>query len=225
MYDSYAASNRMIASCCLAHATHFSSCARGDRAGGVVRRAQVDDVHAEVRRIGLEAVRLVPDEVGQAGIATIRPRGRRASRHHVRIDVHRVHRIGDRDARREREDLLDVAAVALAAIADEDLVGRDVHAARGVVVLADRFDEEVVALLRAVAAERLALAHLVDGGVHRLDDRGRERLGHIADAEADDLRVGVRRRVRAHATTDLGEQITRRQLGVVLVDTRPGARR
>ena len=96
--------------------------------------------------------------------------------------------------RREREDLLDVAAVALAAVADEDLVGRDVDAARRVVVLADRLDQEVVALLGAVAVERLALAHLVDRGVHRLDDRGRERLGDVADAEADHLRVGMRGR-------------------------------
>jgi hypothetical protein len=50
------------------------------------------------------------------------------------------------------EDLLEVAAVALAAVADEDLVGGEVDAPRLVVVLADRLDEKVVALLRAVAA-------------------------------------------------------------------------
>ncbi|HSR80250.1 MAG TPA: TMEM143 family protein, partial [Hyphomicrobiaceae bacterium] len=43
----------------------------------------------------------------------------------------------------------------------------EVDAASLVVVLADRLDQEVVALLGAVAAEGLALAHLVDRGVHR----------------------------------------------------------
>ncbi len=105
-----------------------------------------------------------------------------------------------------REDLLDVAAVALAAIADEDLVGRDVDAARLVIVRADRLDEEVVALLGAIAAEGLAHAHLVDGRVHRFDDRRRERFGDIADAEPDHLRIGMRRRERAHATPDLGKR-------------------
>ena len=199
--------------------------ARGDRARRIVRRAQVHDVDTLGRRIGLEAIRLVADEVCQPGVAPVGANRRCTPRHHVRVDVDRIDRIGDGDARGEREDLLDVAAIALAAIADEDLVSRDVDTARRIVVLADRLDEEVVTLLRAVAAKRLALAHLVDGRVHRVDDRGCERLGDISDAEADDLRIGMRRRVGTHATTDLGEQVTRRQLGVVLVDARHGARR
>src|SRR5205807_856056 len=52
----------------------------------------------------------------------------------------------------------------------------------------------------------------------RLDDRRRERLGDVADAEPDHLGVGVRGLIRADAPTDLGEQVARGQLGVVLVD-------
>ena len=83
----------------------------------------------------------------------------------------------------------------------------------------DRFDEEVIALLWAVAVKRLALAHLVDGLVHRRDDRGRERLGDITDTEPDHFRVGMRGRVRADAPANLRKQIARRKLRVVLVDT------
>jgi hypothetical protein len=89
-------------------------------------------------------------------------------------------------------------------------------------VRADRLDQEVVALLRAVAAERLAPRHLVDRRVHRLDDRRREWLGDVADAEPDDVGVGVRGLVGADAAPDLGEQIACGQLGVMLVDARHG---
>ena len=67
------------------------------------------------------------------------------------------------------------------------------------VVLGDRLAQEVVALLGAVAVERVAAGHLVDGLVHRLDDRGRQRLGDVADAHADDL--GDRDAAAANAFT------------------------
>ena len=196
--------------------------ARRDRAGRIVRRAEVSNIDRGARRLGLEAVRFVADEVREAGIPTIGTGRIGATCHHVRIDVNRIDRIGDRDLRGMREDLLDVAAIALAAIADEDLVGRDVDAAHLVVIRADRFDEKIVTLLGTVAAERLARAHLVDRGVHRFEDRGSEGLGDIADAEANDFRVRMRRRETAHAAPDLGEEVARRKFCVVLVYSHGG---
>ena len=77
-----------------------------------------------------------------------------------------------------REDFLDVAAVALRAVGNENLVRFDLAAARRVVVLRDRFAEKGVALLGAVALEGLALGHLVDErveGMPREIERGDER--------------------------------------------------
>jgi hypothetical protein len=72
----------------------------------------------------------------------------------------------------------------------------------------DQLGEEVVARLGTIAAERLRPRHLIDGGVQRLHDRRRQRLGRIADAEADELGLRVRRLELLHPPRDLAEEIT-----------------
>src|SRR5207248_3439920 len=102
----------------------------------------------------------------------------------------------------------DIAGVALGAVGDENLVGRDVAAAGLEVVLSDGFAEEVVALLGAVAAEGFAAGHLVDGLVHGLGDGRRQRLGDVADGHAADLGRGVFLGEGGDAAADLGEEVT-----------------
>jgi hypothetical protein len=138
--------------------------------------------------------------------------------HDVRIDVDRIDRILNGDAVIRAEDVEDVAGVALGAVGDEDFVGRNVHTVGTVVVLGDGLAEEVVPLLRAVAAERLALRHLIDGRVHGRDAGGRQRLGDVADAEPDHLGLRVRVGVGLHAARDLGEQVAGLELEVMVVD-------
>ena len=121
------------------------------------------------------------------------------------------------------EDLLDVPAVLLAAVRDEDLGGLERDAARAVVVLEDRLQQEVVALVGRVAAEALRRPHLVDGLAQRLDHRRHQRQRHVADPEPDDLRAGFLLLERAHAAADLGEQVAGLELAVALVDARHGA--
>src|SRR5256886_12940586 len=112
--------------------------------------------------------------------------------HHVAVDVHRIHGIHDGDDAVGSEDLLDVGAVALAAVADEDLVGAHRDAALAVVTGGDQLGEEVVARLGAVPSERLRAGHLVDGRVEAADDHGCERLRNVTDPEPDDLGLGMR---------------------------------
>jgi hypothetical protein len=71
-------------------------------------------------------------------------------------------------------------------------------------VLGDGLAEEGVALLGAVALEGGAVRHLVGGGMEGLDAHRRERLGDVADAEADDGLAGVGGDVGAHALGDVG---------------------
>ena len=115
------------------------------------------------------------------------------------------------------EKLLYVAAVALRAVGDKYLVGRDVDAAVLEVDLRRLIAEERVALLRAVAVEVLARRLIVDGLVHRLYDRIAKRLGDIAYAEANYLGVGVCRLVCGNAVGYLGKEIARLYLRVVFV--------
>jgi len=196
--------------------------ARGDGARGVVRRAEVDEVDALGRRARHEAVRLVAGQVEDPRIAPVGAARTGTPSHHVGVDVDRVDRIRHRDARVRAEDLLDVPAVLLAAVRDEDLVGRDLDATRPVVVLHDRVEQEVVALVGSVAAKALLRRELRHGRAHRLHDGRGEGKGHVADPEADHVRLGVRLLEGRHATPDLGKEVAGLELPVVLVDVRHG---
>ena len=180
----------------------------GGGAGGVVRVAEIDHVHrlGKVGGRGNEPVGGGAGEVDEPGIASVR-RGAGAAGHHVGVDIDGIDGVGDGDLHVGAEQLLYVAAVALRAVGDEHLVGGNVDAAVLEVVLCDGFAQEGVALLRTVAAERLAGGLVVDGPVEGGDDGRGERLGDVADAEADDLRAGVGVLVGLDAVGDLGEKV------------------
>ena len=102
---------------------------------------------------GLEAVGLVAVKVYEAAPAAV---GQHASAavDHVRVDVDRIARVGHRHDAVARIYVAEIAEVALGAVGDEDLVGGDVDAARGIVVGGHGLAQEGVALLRPVAVER-----------------------------------------------------------------------
>jgi len=87
-------------------------------------------------------------------------------------------------------------------------------------VLADRFDQEVVAVFWAVSVHASLAAHLVRGSAQRLDDRRREGQRDVADAQPDDRRVGVRGAEFANPARNFGEQVASPEFAVVLVDPR-----
>ena len=76
-----------------------------------------------------------------------------ASGHDVRIDIHGVDRVGNRDLDVLPEKLLDVAAVALGAVGNEDLVRSHIDAAILEVGFGDRLAQEAVTLFRTVSVE------------------------------------------------------------------------
>ena len=180
---------------------------------------RMSDFHVRVSR-GLrtrdESVGRVAREVPKPAVASALVRAG-PSRHHVRVDVHGVDGIANRDLHVVPEELLDVPAVALRAVGDEYLVSRDVDSAVLEVDLRRLLAQERVALLRTVSVEVLARRLVVDSLVHRLNDGVAERLGDVSDAEADDLRVRIRRLVRGHAVRDFGEQVAGLYLRVVFV--------
>jgi hypothetical protein len=143
-----------------------------------------------------------------------------ATGHHVGVDVDGIAGVGDQDPAIGPEDLLDVPAVLLAAVRDEDLVGLDRDAARLIVVPHDRVDEKVVASLGPVAV--CALGHVLRGVVERADDGWSQRQRNVADAETDHRGIGVRLREDAHPSADLRKQVAGLKLTVVVVDVRHG---
>src|SRR5438105_3940475 len=117
------------------------------------------------------------------------------------------------------KDVENVAAVTLRAVGDENLVVGYVDAVVAEVVLRDGRAQERVALLRAVAAERLAVGKLINGLVHGCNGRRRKRLGDIADAAADDAPCIVRMRLAKgiHAPRDFGKKVSGAELEIVVI--------
>ncbi len=88
--------------------------------------------------------------------------------------------------------------------------------------LQDGISQEVVALLRAVAPEAFGRRHLVGGTMNSLDDSWAQGLGDVANAEADDVGLGVLCLEDVHLFGNVREQVVVRQLEVVVVDESHG---
>ena len=187
--------------------------ARGGGAGGVVGEAEVEQVDLAFGRGGDEAVGLVALEVDEAGVAAVGG-GASAAGHDVGVHVDRIDGVGHADGEAAGgEEFLEVAGVALGAVADEDLVRLDVGAAGLEVGLGDGLAQEVVAELGAVAAEGGVGAHFADGLLHGLDAGGREGASHVADAQANEAGVGMGGGELADARGDRREQVRGLDLG------------
>ena len=73
--------------------------------------------------------------------------------HDVRVDVDRIDGIADRNLHIRAEQFLNVTAVALRTVRDQDLVRRDVNAAILEIDLGNLLAKEGVALFRTVSVE------------------------------------------------------------------------
>ena len=162
-------------------------------------------------------------QVHHARVAAARVGRTRASGHDVAVGVHGIDGIHERDDGVGRENLLKVGAIALAAVADEDLVRRQCDAARAEVLRGDLPAQPLVADVRTVALERLCAGHVVGRLVNRAHHRRGQRPRHIADPEVDDARGRVRVGERLRPPPDLGEQICGAQVQEVFVDPGHGA--
>ena len=88
-----------------------------------------------------------------------------------------------------------------------------------ILIVADqRLVQEAIALLVAIAMEGLLLSLILNRRVQRVDDCRHERTGHVANTQADDVRVRVRRRILVYLAGNGGEQIALLEVVIVLID-------
>ena len=81
----------------------------------------------------------------------------------------------------------------------------------------DGIDEEVVAVLRTIAAESLSVGTFIHRTVHRLDGSIRQWSGHITDAKTNEVGFGMQGFIFVHLLGNLSEEITLGELLVVCV--------
>jgi hypothetical protein len=192
--------------------------ARRHGARRIVRIAEIDEIDAAIGQRGLEVVFRDARQVDHAGVAGGRIRRAGAPGDHVGVGIHRIDGIHYADHALGGENLLKIGAVALAAVADEDLVRSQRHAARDEILGRDFGAQPLVPDVRPVAFEGLESRHVVGGLVERADDCGRQRPRHVTDAEIDDARGRMRGAERRLPSPDLGEEVGGAQVQVVFID-------
>ena len=143
-----------------------------------------------------------------------------ASRHNVRVEINGINRVGDGNFAVERENFLNVAAVAFGAVADKNFVRFNVKPATFVIVIGNFLAQERISLFRAVAAKSFSVAHFISSTFHRVNAHLRQWTSHVADAEPNDFRVGIFRLELRGTFADFREQITAGQFQIIFVDLR-----
>ena len=131
--------------------------------------------------------------------------------HDVGVHIDRINRVGDAKPVLVPENVENVSAIALGTVRNENLVIGHIESAMAVFVLSDGLAEEVVAVLGAVAPERLAHPHLVHRAMHGGPRRLRKRFSDVANSATDHPSGGFRVRLAKglHAPADLRKEITR----------------
>ena len=176
------------------------------RAGGVGRAADINDIRL------LALVGHGQETVFLPGLGVDHP----AAVRNVVIHIGGVDGVRHQDGIVLAEQAQNIGQVALGAVADEDLIAGNLYTPLGVIV-PDGVLQERIALLGAVAVEALGSTHLVHRLVQRLDHRLCQGQGHIANAQPDDLPLGMGGGKLAHLLVHRAEQIALGHLGVMTV--------
>ena len=103
-----------------------------------------------------------------------------AAAHHIAVDINWIYGVGHAEVAVAVQYFTNVAGVALCPVAHEYLIGCNLHAARLEIVFHDGLAQEVIALFRAVAMERLGASEVIDGAMHGLDARCGQWACHVA---------------------------------------------
>ena len=105
------------------------------------------------------------------------------------------------------EQLLEIADVGLCAVIDEHLVQVEMYATRNIIVLQDGIAQEFIALLRTIAVEGRCIGHLRHSLLHCRYHSRAKRLCHIADAQGNDISLGMHHLEGIHLLRNVGKQI------------------
>ena len=179
---------------------------RDGSAGGVVGETEIDEIHRLGGQVGNEVVFFCGVEINDPGVTTILETTC-SSGHDIGVEIDGIDRVGNGDADIGGEEFLEIGAVALCAIADEDFVGGDVSAFGLKVFFSDDVPQEPISLLRSVAAKGGVVGHFVYRPVKRLNASCRQGSSDISDPEFDNIERRFGFLVGCHPLGDVGEEI------------------
>ena len=163
-----------------------------DRASRIIGKAQIDQVRHFLRQVRNKSILRRTGHVNDViKPPCLRIVITRSARHYIGIHIDRIDRITHSNLVRCVKNLLYIAAVALRAVRNEDLLRRDLTSSGLEILARDHIPQELIAQVRRITAETLRAAHLIDGPMQSINDCRRDGLRHISDPEPDDLRLRI----------------------------------
>ena len=108
--------------------------------------------------------------------------------HNVSIQIYRVYRIRNQDSVCIAENIGDISAITLCTVADENFIAFQCNA-EGSIIFYQCCMQEIIALLRTIAAEGRLYAHFYYSLCHCINNTFCQRQGNVANAQADNLFV------------------------------------
>ena len=170
-------------------------CLVHNRACRIVGEAQIDQIRHLFRQVWYKPILRCTGHVDHfVKSPCLRIVITRSARHYIGIHIDRIDRITHSNLVRCVKNLLYIAAVALRAVRNEDLLRRDLTSSGLEILARDHIPQELIAQVRRITAETLRTAHLIDGSMQSINNCRCNGLRHISDPEPDDLRLRICRR-------------------------------
>ena len=174
--------------------------------GGVIRRAQINNIclHIIIRH-GQKVV-----------FGATSHENNLATAHNIGVQIYGINRVRNQNGIGIAKDIGDIAAVTLSAVADEDFIAVQGYAKVGI-ILNQCFVQEVIALLRAIAAEGFLHAHFGNCLGHRFYYAGCQWTGYVANAQANYLFIRMSSCISTYLVSNICEEIGFLQITIIFV--------
>ena len=183
---------------------------RGRIARRIVRRTKIDDaVVVHFCQIGKKIIFRRARKIAYAFVCAVMCRARRTDEHRS-VDIHGICGILHGDAHSASEQKLYARNIAFCTVGYEHFIGFRNARIKG---FGDFFAEFKKPLF--VAVTRITFGSRKGARIvrHRVRNMRLERLRRIADAQTDELRIGVRSRVSFTPARNFGKEIARGEIG------------
>jgi hypothetical protein len=112
--------------------------------------------------------------------------------HDVGVDIYRIHRIGNRNFYIFGKNFLDIAVVALGAVADKNFIRGNISPPGLEIMAGNFFPQKFIPLFGTVAPKRFSVGHFVYSPVEGLNAGRGQGAGDITDAQFNHLPLRVR---------------------------------
>ena len=131
--------------------SQFVAC--NHRSRGVIGITQIDNIHPLVGQCRSEIILGGTRHVSHVAPFAVLTQLSRTSYHHVRVDIHRIDRVGYSNTVIPSHQFLEITGITLGTVINEYLTCLKMNAACNEIVLYDSITQKLITLLRTISSE------------------------------------------------------------------------